>query len=135
MPPRRVSQRLHPNETPPQESIHHHPINHQPRTPHHRRWCGVPSIRRHPQRAPPPANQHLHHRSKVKPRCYHLKPSHCRAPCQSLPWAPSPIHTLPVDTEIDHIQINEWDEEAEEEAAATKEEELARDQQEIERLW
>jgi hypothetical protein len=40
-----------------------------------------------------------------------------------------------VDTEIDHIQINEWDEEAEEEAAATKEEELARDQQEIERLW
>jgi hypothetical protein len=34
----------------------------------------------------------------------------------------------------DHIQINDWDDEAEEEAAAAKVEELARVQQEIERL-
>jgi hypothetical protein len=36
--------------------------------------------------------------------------------------------------ELDHIQIGDWDEETEEEAAAAEEEELARVQHEIERL-
>jgi hypothetical protein len=44
------------------------------------------------------------------------------------------MHTLPVTEERDHIQIVEWDDEAEEEAATTEEEELASVQQEIERL-
>jgi hypothetical protein len=57
------------------------------------------------------------------------------APRQSFLWAPSPIHTLLGDAELDHVQIDDWDDEAEEEAsAATEEEELARVQQEIERL-
>jgi hypothetical protein len=38
------------------------------------------------------------------------------------------------DTELGQVQIDDWDEEAEEEEAATEEEELARVQQEIERL-
>jgi hypothetical protein len=40
---------------------------------------------------------------------------------------------LPGDAELDHIQIDDWDEEAEEEATAEGEE-LARVQQEIERI-
>jgi hypothetical protein len=35
------------------------------------------------------------------------------------------MHMLPGDAELDHVWINDWDEEAEEEAAAV-EEELAR---------
>jgi hypothetical protein len=38
------------------------------------------------------------------------------------------------DTELGQVQIDDWDEEAEEEEAATEEEDLARVQQEIERL-
>jgi hypothetical protein len=38
------------------------------------------------------------------------------------------------DTELGQVQIDDWDEEAEKEEAATEEEELARVQQEIERL-
>jgi hypothetical protein len=41
---------------------------------------------------------------------------------------------LPGDAEFNQVQIGDWDEEAEEEEAATEEEELARVQQEIERL-
>jgi hypothetical protein len=36
--------------------------------------------------------------------------------------------------ELDHAQVNDWDEEAEEEEATTEKAELARVQQEIERL-
>jgi hypothetical protein len=59
------------------------------------------------------------------------------APRQPLLWAPSPVHTLPGTEEPDHVQIDDWDDEAkeeEEEAAAAEEEELVRVQQEIERL-
>jgi hypothetical protein len=56
------------------------------------------------------------------------------APRQSLPQALSPIHTLLGDAECDHVQINDWDEESKEEVAAVEEEELARVQQESERL-
>jgi hypothetical protein len=37
-----------------------------------------------------------------------------------------PTHTFPGDAELDHVQVNDWDEEAEEEAATVEEEELAR---------
>jgi hypothetical protein len=40
----------------------------------------------------------------------------------------------PHEEELDHVQIGDWDEEAEEEEVATEEGELARVQQEIERL-
>jgi hypothetical protein len=38
------------------------------------------------------------------------------------------------DAELDQIEVQDWDEEAEEDEAATKEEDLTRVQQEIERL-
>jgi hypothetical protein len=38
------------------------------------------------------------------------------APRQPLPQAPSPMHTMPVNEEPDHVQIDKWDDEAEEEA-------------------
>jgi hypothetical protein len=38
------------------------------------------------------------------------------------------------DVELDNVQIHDWDEEAEEDKGAAEEEELARVQQEIERL-
>jgi hypothetical protein len=41
---------------------------------------------------------------------------------------------LSEDAELGQVQINDWDEEAEQEAATAEEEELARVQQEIERL-
>jgi hypothetical protein len=56
------------------------------------------------------------------------------APCQPLPQVPSPIHTLPGGEETNHVQINDWNDEAEEEAVAVEEEELARVQKEIEKL-
>jgi hypothetical protein len=56
------------------------------------------------------------------------------APRQPLSWAPSPIHTSPGSEEPDHVQIDDWDDEAEEDAATTEEEELAKVQQEIGRL-
>jgi hypothetical protein len=40
----------------------------------------------------------------------------------------------PQEEELDHVQIGDWDEEVEEEEAASEKEELARVQQEIERL-
>jgi hypothetical protein len=39
------------------------------------------------------------------------------------------------DIELNQVQIHDWDEEAEEHKATTEKEELARVQQEIERLW
>jgi hypothetical protein len=41
---------------------------------------------------------------------------------------------LPGGEEPNHVQINDWNDEAEEEAVVVEEEELARVQQEIERL-
>jgi hypothetical protein len=56
------------------------------------------------------------------------------APHQPLPQPPSPIRALAGTDEPDHVQINNWDDEAEEEATSAEEEELVRVQQEIERL-
>jgi hypothetical protein len=49
--------------------------------------------------------------------------------------APSMFQVIHGDAELDQIQVQDWDEEAGEIEAATKEEELIRVQQEIERLW
>jgi hypothetical protein len=57
------------------------------------------------------------------------------APRQSPMRAPSSIHMVQGDAELDQVQIHDWDEEAEEDEATTEEEEeLARVQQEIERI-
>jgi hypothetical protein len=54
------------------------------------------------------------------------------APHQSLLWAPSLIQVIQDNAELDQIQVEDWKNEAIEDEAA--EEELARVQQEIERL-
>jgi hypothetical protein len=56
------------------------------------------------------------------------------APYQSPPRAPSPAQVIQGDAEFDQIQVQDWDEEAEEDEAIAEEEELIRVQQEIERL-
>jgi hypothetical protein len=56
------------------------------------------------------------------------------APHQSPSRAPSPMHMLSGNVELDQVQINNWHKEAEEDEVAVEEEELARVQQEIEML-
>jgi hypothetical protein len=46
----------------------------------------------------------------------------------------SPVQDIQGNAELDQIQVQDWDEEAEEDKAAAEEEELARVRQEIERL-
>jgi hypothetical protein len=48
------------------------------------------------------------------------------APHQSPPRAPSPVQVIHANAEFDQIQMQDWDEEAEEDEAATEEEELIR---------
>jgi hypothetical protein len=55
-------------------------------------------------------------------------------PHQSPLRAPSPVQAVQGNIEFDHIQVQDWDEEAEEDEATAEEEELVRVQREIERL-
>jgi hypothetical protein len=118
---------LHPNEAPPQESIFPPPPN-QPSTqtlPTIVEGVGHPTFEHIPE-------THLH--QSITTCTTAIESSHGAATSiqaiagashQSLPRAPSPTHTLPGDVDLDHIQIDDWDEEAKEEAAA-EEAELAR---------
>jgi hypothetical protein len=126
---------LHPDETPLQESIFPPPPNQSSTQilPIIVEGAGHPAFRHNPK-------THLHQPITISTAA---ESSHDAttssqaikgASCQSLPQAPSPIHTLPGDMDLDHIQIDDWDEEAKEETATVEEEELARVQQEIERL-
>jgi hypothetical protein len=56
------------------------------------------------------------------------------APHQTLPRAPLPVQAIHDDLECDQIQVQDWDEEAEEIEVVVEEEELIRVQQERERL-
>jgi hypothetical protein len=105
-----------------------------PDPPHHSRRCGTPHIQTHPQNTPPSVNCYLHHHSRVKPWHRHIKSGHRRVFTSITYASTSPTQTLPGDVNLDHIQINDSDEEAKEEADAGEEEELTRVQQEIERL-
>jgi hypothetical protein len=137
MPPGRMSQQLHSDEAPPQEPI-------IPPPPNHLSTQILPTIVEAPEH---PALENIHEvhlHQPINTTTTIAEPSYdtatssqatVGAPRQSLSRAPSPIHILLANAKIDHIQINDWDEEAEEEAAAAAEEELAGVQQEIERLW
>jgi hypothetical protein len=46
------------------------------------------------------------------------------APLQSPPRAPSPVQVIQANAEFDQIQMQDWDEEAEEDEAVAEEEEL-----------
>jgi hypothetical protein len=136
MPPRRVSQFLHRDETPLQESIF-------PPPPNQSSTLTLPTII---EGAGHPAFGHIpetHLHQPITTSTTAAESSHGAATssqaingasCQSLSWVPSPIHTLPGDADLDHVQIDDWDEEVEEEAATAEEEQLARLQWENERL-
>jgi hypothetical protein len=47
-------------------------------------------------------------------------------PRQSPPRAPSPVQDVQGDAELDQVQVQDWDEEAEQDKAIAEEEELAR---------
>jgi hypothetical protein len=68
MPPRRVSQCLHPDECLPQASTQNNsPIHPNPL--HHHRRPRAPSLRRYPRSLATPTNQqHVHHRRKLQPK-------------------------------------------------------------------
>jgi hypothetical protein len=48
---------------------------------------------------------------------------------------PSLVQDVQGDAELDQIQVQDWDKEAKEDEVIVEEEELARVQREIERLW
>jgi hypothetical protein len=110
-----MSQHLHPGEGPPQESTND-PSLHQLSTqilptitegPKHPTFGDIPEVQLH-------------------------QPAHIStqtgggAPHQSPPWAPSLVHMAQGDTELDHVQIHDWDEKAVEDEGAAEEDELAR---------
>jgi hypothetical protein len=121
---------LHPAEAPQQEPI-------IPSPPNQSSTQILPTIIEDPEH---PAFRNIHEvhlHQLINPSTTAVEPSHTHsattssqatagAPRQSLPWAPSSMHMLPGDAELDHVWINDWDEEAEEEEAAVEEEELAR---------
>jgi hypothetical protein len=57
------------------------------------------------------------------------------APHQSPLKTPSSVQVIHGNAEFDQIQMQDWDDEAEEDEAVAEEVELIRVQQEIERLW
>jgi hypothetical protein len=119
MPPKRASSRLHQQDPPPQESIIPPPHN-QPLTQillaiakgvDYTEFEDVPEM-------------HLHQPMNTSAEA---DPSHSIA--TSSQATERDLHqSLPQEEELDHVQISDWDEEVEEE-------ELARVQPEIERLW
>jgi hypothetical protein len=134
-----MSQRLHPDEAPPQSLINLSPPN-QPSTqilsiiiegPEHRTFRNIPEAQAH---QPTHASTTIAGPSHTHDAATSSQ-TNAGAPRQSPLRAPSPVHMLPGDAKPDQIQIDDWDEETEEEEeVASEEEELARVQQEIERL-
>jgi hypothetical protein len=129
MPPRRFSQRMHLDEAPPQEPTNHPPPN-QPietlptidKVSEHPTFGNIPKMQFH---KPTHASNSAARPSQTSEVA---TPSHTigGTPHQSPLRAPSPIHKLPRDTELGQVQVDDWDEEAEEEEAVAEEEELAR---------
>jgi hypothetical protein len=126
MPPRRVSNHLHPHDPPPQESIIPPPPNHPP-------THIIPAIAK--------GAEYLAFED-IPEMCLHqpintsteAEPSHSII-TSSQAAKGAPHQPLLCKEDPDHIQIDDWNYEAEEEEeVVVEEEELARVQQEIERL-
>jgi hypothetical protein len=117
MPPRRVINCLHPHDPPPQESIIPPPPNQPPtqiqpaiaKGVEYLAFEDIPEMSLH---------QPINTSTKAKPSGIIATSS------QAAEGAPR--QPLPREEETDHVQINEWDDEDEEEAVATEGEELAR---------
>jgi hypothetical protein len=141
MPPRRMSQLLHPDEAPPQELINLPPPNQSStqilptivEDPEHLTFGNIPEIPKEQPHQPTHTSTAVAGLSHTHDAVTSSQTS-AGAPRQSPPQAHSLVHILLGDADPDQVQIDDWDEEAEEEAAAAEEKELARVQQEIERL-
>jgi hypothetical protein len=128
MPPKRMSNRLHPQNPPPQESIIPPPPNQPPA------WSTqiLPAIAEgveYPEFEDIPKmclDQPINTSTEVEPS--HIISTSNQAAERDLHQPP------PQEEESDHVQIDDWDNEAKEEATTSAEEELARVQQEIERF-
>jgi hypothetical protein len=126
MPPRRVSNRLHPHVPPLQESIIPPPPN-QPPT---QILLAIAEGAEYTEFEDIP-EMHLHQPIITSTEA---EPSHNIAtPSQAIEL--DSHQPPPWEEEPDHVQIDDWDDKAEEEETPVEEEELARVQQEIERLW
>jgi hypothetical protein len=123
MPPKRVSNRLHPQNPPSQESIIPPPPNQPPTQilPAIAEGAEYPEFEDIPKMC---LHQPINTSTKVKPS--HIIATSSQAAERDLHQPP------PQEEEPDHVQIDDWDNEAEEEAGTSAEEELARVQQEIE---
>jgi hypothetical protein len=124
MPPRRASNRLHPHDPPPQQSIippppNQPPIKILPAIAEGAKYLAFKDI----------PKMHLHQPNNTSTE---VEPSHSIA-TSSQATEGAPRQPLPQEEDADHVQIDDWDDETEEEAVA-EEEELARVKQEIEKL-
>jgi hypothetical protein len=117
MPPRRVSNRLHSHDPPPQQSIIPPPPNQPPTQilPSTTKGAKYPAFEDIPEMR---LHQPINKSTKVEP-------SHSIA-TSSQANEGAPPQPLRHDEEHDHVQIDDWDDEAEEEAAAVEEEELTK---------
>jgi hypothetical protein len=138
MPPRRTSQRLHPDKGLPQTfdqnqiPFHHPPTQALPtitETVEHLTFDNIPEIQQQSANMSTTAAGSSHNGKDTSSTQTNEGATH-----QSPLRAPLPVQVVEGDTEFDQIQVQDWDEEAEEDEAAAKEEELVRVQQKIERL-
>jgi hypothetical protein len=139
MPPRRFSQRLHPDEGLPQAFDQNQLPFHQPSTQtlstivegsKYPTFRDIPELQLHK----PATMSTTAVGSSQNDRGTSSTQTNRGDPRQSPPWVLSPVQDVQGNAELDQIQVQHWDEEAKEDNAASEEEELARVQQEIERL-
>jgi hypothetical protein len=127
MPPRRISQRLHPDEDLPQTSDQNQTPLHHPST-----WAlPITEVTEHPafnnilEVQLQPANMSTTAAgSSQNGGGASSTQTNESAPHQSPLRAPSPVQVIQGDAEFDQIQIQDWDEEVDEDEAAAEEKEL-----------
>jgi hypothetical protein len=136
MPPRRTSQRLHPDEgsteTSDQNQTHHPSTQALPTITEgveRLTFDTIPQVQLQPANMPTTAAG-----SSQNGGAANSTQTNGGAPHQTSPRAPSPVQVIHDDLEFNQIQVQDWDEEAEEMEATIKAEELIRVQQEIERF-
>jgi hypothetical protein len=130
MTPRRMSQHFHQDKGPPRESTNNNPPLHQPSTqnlptiaedPEHPTFGDMPEVQLHQPThtsttaTGPSQNSGAASSTQTGRGARHQSPTR----------APSPLHMVQGDAELDQVQIHDWGEETEEDKVAA-EEELAR---------
>jgi hypothetical protein len=136
MPPRRTSQRLHPDEGSTQTFDQNQ--THRPSTQvlptiteraEHLIFDTIPQDQLQPSNMPTTTAG-----SSQNGEAASSTQTNGGAPHQTSSRAPSPVQVIHDDLEFDQIQVQDWDEETEEIKAAVEEEELIKIQQKIGRL-